>query len=224
MKQQSAVHTLNFLHTTPVCQRFDCKILASLTDLSLFDYTDFQYLSLNKDIYMEFFDVIANRFSYRKALDPTPLPLEDLKKIVQAGLDAPSGKNEQTTGFIIIQDEEVVKKIKAMPGANGSMATAPAYIACHINKKPIETYFGSAFDIEDCAAAVENILLAATALGYASVWIDGWLRSENRAETIGEWCSLEDDRVIRILIPLGKALAEQRRPSKRGFDERVTIV
>ncbi|MDC7242055.1 MAG: nitroreductase family protein [Spirochaetales bacterium] len=173
---------------------------------------------------MEFFDVIAQRFSYRKSLDPAALPLEDLKKIVQAGLDAPSGKNEQTTGFIIIQDGDVVKKIKEMPGANGSMASAPAYIACHIDKKPNETYFGHAFDIEDCAAAVENILLAATAMGYATVWIDGWLRVEGRAETIGRWCSLDDNRIIRILIPIGKALEEQRRPTKKGFDERVSIV
>ncbi|MDC7235958.1 MAG: nitroreductase family protein [Spirochaetales bacterium] len=173
---------------------------------------------------MDFFDVISRRFSYRKSLDSSPLPLDDLKKIVQAGLDAPSGKNEQTTGFIIIQDPEVVKTINKMPGANGSMATAPAYIACHMNKKPVETYSGHYFDIEDCAAAVENMLLAATAMGYATVWIDGWLRVDGRAERIGELCSLDAQRIIRILIPVGKALEEQKRPVKKGFEERVTIV
>jgi nitroreductase len=173
---------------------------------------------------MDFFDVIAQRFSYRKSLDSTAVPLEDLKKIVQAGLDAPSGKNEQTTDFIIIQNPETVKKINEMTAANGSMATAPAYIAAHINKKPVETYSGHFFDIEDCAAAVENILLAATALGYATVWIDGWLRVEGRAKAIGELCSLNQERIIRILIPIGKAVKEQRRPEKKRFDERVSII
>ncbi|MBF9014785.1 MULTISPECIES: nitroreductase family protein [unclassified Oceanispirochaeta] len=173
---------------------------------------------------MDFFDVVARRFSYRKSLDSTPVPLEDLKKIVQAGLDAPSGKNEQTTRFIIIQDPHVVESIKVMTGANGSMATAPAYIAAHINKKPVATYSGHFFDFEDCAAAVENILLAATALGYSTVWIDGWLRVDGRAEEIGKLCSLDSERIIRILIPIGNAVMEQKRPLKKGFDERVSIV
>lgn len=173
---------------------------------------------------MEFFDVITRRQSYRKALDPAPVPLEDLKKMVQAGLDAPSGKNEQTTEFVIIHSPDAVEKIKSMPGANGSMASAPAYIAAHINREPLETYSGHYFDIEDCAAAVENILLAATALGYATVWIDGWLRLEERAEEIGTLCSLDPRRIIRILIPVGKALEEQKRPVKLEFSKRVSMV
>ncbi len=173
---------------------------------------------------MDFFDVVSQRFSYRKALDPSPVPLKDLKQIVQAGVDAPSGANGQTTGFIIIQDPEVVGKINRMPGANGSMASAPAYIALYFKKLPEEIYPGMTFHVEDCAAATENILLAATALGYATVWIDGWLRNEGRAEEIGKLCGLDDEKIIRILIPVGKALEEQARKKKKGFDERVSIV
>ncbi len=173
---------------------------------------------------MDFFDVIQNRFSYRKKMESADVPLEDLKKMVQAGIDAPSGKNCQTTGFVIIRDPEIVKSIQDMPQANGSMATAPAYIACHVAKKPEETYFGMHFDIEDCAAAVENILLAATALGYGSVWIDGWLRMEDRARTIGKMIGLADDRIIRILLPIGKMAEPQKRPVKKSFEERVKIV
>lgn len=173
---------------------------------------------------MDFFDVVANRFSYRRSYDGTPVPIEDLKKIVQAGLDAPSGKNEQTTEFIIIKNPEIVKKIQGMPGANGSMATAPAYIAAHISKNPVATYSNHFFDIEDCAAAIENILLAATALGYGTVWIDGWLRVDGRAEEIGKLCALDPQRIIRILIPVGRAAEQQKRAVKKSFEERVTIV
>ncbi|MDC7124920.1 MAG: nitroreductase family protein [Spirochaetales bacterium] len=173
---------------------------------------------------MDFFEVVKNRYSYRKTLETSPLPIEDLKKIVQAGLDAPSGKNGQTTGFIIITNPEIIAKIHDIPGGNIATTTAPAFIACHIAKEPVPIYQGNSFDIEDCAAATQNILLAATALGYNTVWVDGWLRSENRAEIIGELCGLESDRIIRILIPVGKATASQRRPEKKGFDERVSIV
>ncbi len=173
---------------------------------------------------MDFFDVVQSRYSYRKKLDASPLPLEDLKKIVQAGVDAPSGCNAQTTGFLIIRDPQVVNKIKSMDGANGSMASAPAYIACHINKSAQAVYEDKSFEVEDCAAATENILLAAAALGYATVWIDGWLRRDGRADAIGALCGLDDSRVIRIHIPIGKAAEEQKRPVKKSFDQRVVIV
>jgi len=117
-----------------------------------------------------------------------------------------------------------VEKIKTMPGANGSMATAPAYIACHISRKPDAIYDVYDFEVEDCAAAVQNILLAATALHYATVWIDGWLRIDHRAKVVGQLCGLPEDRVIRVLIPVGKPLDQQKRPVKKSFEERTIIV
>lgn len=173
---------------------------------------------------MDLFEAIEKRFCYRKDMDQTEPPLEDLKKIVQAGLDAPSGVNAQTTGFIIIRDPEVVKAIRDMPQANGSMATAPAYIACHIARKPEASYMDISFDIEDCAAAVENMFLAATALGYGTVWIDGWLRKDNRAAKIAGLTGLTDDRVIRIILPIGRMLEEQARKEKKSFESRVSVV
>ncbi|OQY34272.1 MAG: hypothetical protein B6241_05240 [Spirochaetaceae bacterium 4572_59] len=173
---------------------------------------------------MDLFEAIEKRFSYRKEMDQTEIPLEDLKKIVQAGLDAPSGVNAQTTGFIIIRNPNVVKAIREMPKANGSMATAAAYIACHVARKPVETYMDMSFDIEDCAAAVENMFLATTAMGYGTVWIDGWLRKDNRATKIAELTGLEDDRVIRIILPIGKMLQEQEKRVKKPFEERVSVV
>jgi nitroreductase len=77
------------------------------------------------------------------------------------------------------------------------------------------------FAVEDCSAAVENILLAITTLGYATVWIDGWLRGEGRAETVGALLGVPQDKVIRILLPIGVP-AEKRSPAeKKPFAERA---
>ncbi len=173
---------------------------------------------------MDYFETVKARSSYRGAMKPDQPPLDDLKKIVQAGLDAPSGRNKQTTGFIIITDTHVVQKIHSMADANGSMATAPAYIACHIGINQDDPLKGSEFIVEDCAAAVENILLGAAALGYATVWIDGWLRSKDRAGSIGNWCGLSSERIIRVLIPIGIPVENQKRAEKKSFEERVILV
>ncbi len=132
---------------------------------------------------MDIFDAIAKRHSYRGEFLDTPIPPEDLRKIVDAGIHAPSGKNEQTTSFVIVDDPEVLKQLAAIvnrPVCN----TAKAMIVCVVDPRPI---LGDiSFAVEDCAAAVENMLLATTALGYASVWLDGVLRFDNIAARVAQ--------------------------------------
>lgn len=53
---------------------------------------------------MDLFEAVARRHSYRGPYTDQPVPREDLRKIVQAGIQAPSGRNEQTTSFVIIDD------------------------------------------------------------------------------------------------------------------------
>lgn len=53
---------------------------------------------------MEFFDVIKNRGSYRGEFLPIDVGEEDLNKILDAGIRAPSGYNLQTTTFIAVRD------------------------------------------------------------------------------------------------------------------------
>jgi nitroreductase len=65
------------------------------------------------------------------------------------------------------------------------------------------------------------MLLSITALGYASVWIDGWLRLEGRAEKIGELIGLPKGKIVRIILPIGIPEDEYRQPQKKPFKERA---
>ena len=170
---------------------------------------------------MDLFDAIANRYSYRGPFRDQPIPRADLRRIVQAGLQAPSGCNAQTTRFIIVDDPALVRRIGSMHATNQAVQTAQAFILCLIDRNPDSVYEGYAFQVEDCAAAVENMLLAITALGYASVWIDGWLRVERRSEIIGEMLGGPPEKVIRILLPLGVPAQEWPRREKKPFEERA---
>ncbi|HOK95317.1 MAG TPA: nitroreductase family protein [Anaerohalosphaeraceae bacterium] len=170
---------------------------------------------------MELFEAIKKRQSYRGGFTNQTVPREDLVKIVQAGLDAPSGKNCQTTTFVIADDPAVVNQIAQMHTTNKAMQQARAFIACIIDKNPAPSYEGYAFQVEDCAASVENMLLAITALGYGSVWIDGWLRLEGRNEAIGRLLGVPDDKIVRVLLPVGIPSEEYKRPAKKAFNERA---
>jgi nitroreductase len=84
-----------------------------------------------------------------------------------------------------------------------------------------EIFEGMTFAVEDCAAAVENMLLAVTALGYASVWLDGILRRENRAQQIAALLGVPRDREVRVLLPVGVPTGEMVCVDKKSFEERA---
>ena len=167
---------------------------------------------------MDVFEAVSKRYSYRGEFTDAPVPREDLIKIVLAGIHAPSGKNEQTTSFVIVDDTELlgqVARIVDKPVCH----SAKAMIVCVIDPRPV---LGSlSFAVEDCAAAVENMLLAITALGYATVWLDGTLRSEDKAARIARLLGVPEDKSVRILLPLGVAAEPGTQKEKLPFEKRA---
>ena len=170
---------------------------------------------------MDLFEAISKRQSYRAGFKDEPISKEDLRKIVEAGLNAPSGKNAQTTSFVIIDEKQILEKIRQIHKGNNAMQQCQALIGCIIDKEPELIYEGHCFQVEDCAAAVENMLLAITGLGYATVWIDGWLRVQGRAEEIGKLLGVPEGKVVRVVLPIGIADADYERPSKKPFEQRA---
>ncbi len=170
---------------------------------------------------MDVFEACKKRHCYRGPFTDLTVGREDLKKIVQAALLAPSGKNCQTTEFIIVDDPELIGKIALMHETNTAMQQAKAYIACVVDTNPEPVYESMSFIVEDCAAAVENMLLTITELGYATVWIDGWLRVQGRAAKIANILSVPAQKTIRIILPIGQPAEQRTQPQKKPFEERA---
>jgi nitroreductase len=167
---------------------------------------------------MDVFEAIAKRHSYRGAFTAAPVPREDLVKIVQAGIQAPSGKNEQVASFVIVEDPKRIGQIAALLD-KPACATAKAIVLCLTDPRPV--FEGMSFAAEDCSASVENMLLAVTALGYATVWIDGALRFNNLAQRIGDLVGVPHKLEVRILLPIGVASQPGTQREKLPFAQRA---
>ncbi|MGI5962766.1 MAG: nitroreductase family protein [Lawsonibacter sp.] len=149
---------------------------------------------MNKN--MDLLNLILDRRSC-KEYRPDPLDRPTLAAIVEAGRYAPSGMNRQKNHFYVITDPQVLEGItqvvkQKMPGfaQRDCRYAAPALVVV-TNQKD------NSMAIQDAACAMENMMLAACAMGVASRWIN-------------QPFALSDDPDLRgLLTPYG--LTDQER-------------
>ena len=170
---------------------------------------------------MDCLQAIHARHSYRGPYTDAAVPQTDLIEIVKAGIQAPSGNNDQTTSFVIVTAPDTLKQIATIAPDSKALATCQALVAV-VMASPDEIPAGHGFfGHEDYAAAVENMLLAITALGYASVWLDGVLRSNNNARFVGELLGVPSEKEVCVLLPVGVPAEPLTDRGRKPFEERT---
>lgn len=170
---------------------------------------------------MDVFEAIAKRHSYRGEFTDAPIPHEHLVHIVQAGIDAPSGCNGQTTHFIAINDPLLIQAIASIMD-RPYIRTAKAIVACVCDKRPVKEGSDTTYYKEDAAAAVENMLLAITAIGYATVWLQGALAGDI-AHHLAGLLAVPKNKELLIILPIGVPKTQERPNTKKSFEKRVSF-
>ena len=172
---------------------------------------------------MDTIKAIFERYSYRGHFESTPIAHEDLKLIMEAGLAAPSGNNSQTTSLIGLDDPKVMEAMAVHLTKRYPFASAPAAI-CVLSQR-ISGYEDIFFNIQDYSAAIENMLLTITALGYASCWVEGHIRRDNVKETnrgIVNELGIPDGYELVAYLPIGIPIKKDvPRAKKKPFEERA---
>jgi nitroreductase len=170
---------------------------------------------------MDVFEAIKKRFSYRGEYRDEPIPRDDLRKILEAGLAAPSASNKQTTSLIALDDSKLVNSIIDIMGKNGFQGkTSPAGV-CVLSRQ-IPGYANKYFNVQDYAAAIENMLIAVTALGYASCWVEGQItESSETQKRIANILNVPEEYIVVAFLPVGVPKNEGKRPRYKAFSERA---
>ena len=154
---------------------------------------------------MEFFDVVRSRRSVRQYA-PDPVARDVLEKIVAAGIEAPSGCNMQLRQYVLVDDPAVMDRLRPVSQA---IDRAPAAIVLLVS--PTGTPYGE-FWIQDASAAMENMLLAAVALGYGACWVEGQVRP--REAELAKLLAVPDELRVWSLMPVGTPAESPPRPAK----------
>ena len=162
---------------------------------------------------------IKSRASYRGVYENTSIPREDLIKIVEAGLAAPSGCNKQTTSLIVVDDAELLCKLHEVTHPQVAQ-TAPAII-CVLTQK-IYAYRDKCFNIQDYSAAIQNMLLAIMELGYQSCWFEGHITDDDRiGQKMADILNVPNDYDLVCFLPIGIAAQPVSQTAKKPFGERA---
>lgn len=150
---------------------------------------------------MDTLEAIRKRRSIRKYL-PEPVPRQDLETIVDAGRLAATGSNRQPWDFIVVTERATIERFRS---AGPWIVEAPAVIAIVLDP-------ASRWWVEDGSAAIQNMLIAATALGYGSCWVEG--DALPREEEFKRLLNVPPHKRLLALIPIGRPAESPTREKK----------
>ncbi|MEQ8187761.1 MAG: nitroreductase family protein [Candidatus Eremiobacterota bacterium] len=166
---------------------------------------------------MELFEAIRKRRSIRQFTSEY-VPDDYVNKILEAAILAPSAGNLQSWYFIVVRNKTLIENL-AMAAWNQECvrnASLLIVVCCDTGRiAPYGKRGTELFTLHDTGAAIENMLLASTALGLGSVWVGAFDEVE-AAELLGlNW---NEFRPVAI-IPTGFPAEEPSMPSRRSLSE-----
>jgi nitroreductase len=147
---------------------------------------------------MDFMENILSRKSVRK-YKHQPVENEKVEQLLRAAMQAPSAGNGQPWHFVVLTNREILKTIpKFHPYAKMLPDAALAILVCGAEK---EEKYAHRWPL-DCAAATQNILLAAHGIGLGAVWL-GIHPNLDRAQGFKNLLKLPDRIHPFSLVSLG---------------------
>jgi len=164
-------------------------------------------------------ETIKERTSYRGGYKKDPVPREDLIKIMEAGLTAPSGCNTQTTSLIAVDDAEVLQKLRDVIEPE-FIVSAPAIIC--VLTQAVPAYKNVCFNVQDYSAAIQNMLLAIVELGYQSCWVEGQITDEHKiGKKMEAILGVPDEYDLICFLPVGIANQPLNYVKRKPFNQRA---
>jgi len=170
---------------------------------------------------MEVLDCIKTRRSVRK-FSSKEVDMALLGKILDAGLEAPSAGNLQNWKLILIKGHEKRQAIAEAAVQQYWIAQAPAIIVVCSMQEKVKSFYGMRGDrlysIQSCAAATQNILLAAHSLSLASCWVSAF-----DEDMLKRALNIPEKVRPQAIIPIGYAAEHPKLPILHHIESMVDI-
>lgn len=158
-------------------------------------------------------EILFARRSIRKYKERQEIPNSTIEFILNAGMCAPSARNNQPWQFIVCQNPETLNVLSERHPYGKMLKEASLAILVCGDKSIDET---ESYLLQNCSAATQNILLAAHAVELGAVWL-GIHPREERIQMCKEIFELPDFIMPVALISIG--IPDEEKPKNSRFDE-----
>ena len=159
---------------------------------------------------MELLEAIYTRRSVRQ-FTAQPVEREQLLEIVKAGTWAPSGRNNQPWRFAIVLGAEARAALAKQTKYHFIIEGAPACIAVFVDRSAM---YSDVKDHQAMGACIQNMLLAAHALGLGAVWLGEILKN---AEAVRTLLGLTADLELMAVLALGHPAPGKHDSTRKGL-------
>lgn len=155
---------------------------------------------------MEVIEAIKTRRSIRHYTSK-PVPDDVITHIIEAGIWAPSGLNNQPWRFVILQSEKLKKELSQCTSYSRIIKESQACICVFYH---VPSGYNRDKDIMGIGACIQNMLLAAHDKGLGAVWLGEIL---NKKQKVNELLAVSSDYELMAVIALGY-------PNEKGHSTR----
>ncbi len=160
---------------------------------------------------MSLVDVILGRRSIR-TYEAKKVPEKVMRKILEAGRQAPSASNKQPWRFIVLTDYEIKEKLSHGRWNTFVKDSAFAVVGCGY----VGDSYGQRWSTVDTTIALQNMVIAAWALGIGSCWIGDFIEEE-----VKNLLAIPDDWKVIALVSFGYPAEQPRSRWKKPLKEIV---
>jgi nitroreductase len=157
---------------------------------------------------MDLLEGIYTRRSVRRYTD-RPVGKDQLMEIIKAGTWAPSGLNNQPWRFVIVRGRDAREKLAGFTKYRTIIESAPVCIAVFIDRGAM---YNDVKDHQAVGACIQNMLLAAHALGLGAVWLGEIL---NNAEHVRVLLELPPEMELMAVVAIGHPSVKKRTSQRK---------
>ncbi len=161
----------------------------------------------------EALNLIKSRRSVRRYVQGKVPPEEYILKILEAGIWAPSGLNNQPWRFVVVKNPEIKSALAGLTRYGRIIEEAPILIAVFLDR---DKMYHQIKDHQSAGACLQNMMLMATALGLGTCWLGEILKNE---EKVKEVLGLEKEKyelcaILALGYPADNTPKKGRNPLK----------
>ncbi|MDH5297780.1 MAG: nitroreductase [Desulfobulbaceae bacterium] len=157
-------------------------------------------------------DAIHRRRSIREYTSQE-VDAAQLRQIITAGIWAPSGLNNQPWRFVIIREPAVRKELAQQTHYGHIVLAAPALIAVYLDPAAM---YNEVKDYQAAGACIQNMLLAAEALGLGAVWLGQILQNKEKVNAI---LGLAPELLLMAVLAIGHPSHRNQQSQRKPLEE-----